>query len=84
MEACYYSKPLITFNINTGVNEINIDKYTGLVCKKIDVDSLVDATQFINQNPNKAIFYGKNAKRHFNENFSFDKMISKYKIYYLN
>ena len=84
LEACYYSKPLITFNINTGVNEINIDKYTGLVCKKIDVDSLVDATQFINQNPNKAILYGKNAKRHFNENFSFDKMISKYKIYYLN
>ncbi len=84
LEASFYSKPLITFQINTGVNEINLNNYTGLVCENINATSLINAIKKLDENFNLAITLGQNAKKHYEKNFSYDHMILKYIESYFN
>jgi len=78
LEASFFSKPLITFNLNTGVNEINIHGVTGIVCKNISILSLIEAINYLNKNTHLSINYGRQARKRCIENFSYKKMINSY------
>ncbi|MDE4949165.1 glycosyltransferase, partial [Francisella tularensis subsp. holarctica] len=62
LEASILSKTMITCEIGTGTNFVNINKQTGLVAKPNDSQDLAKKLKALWQDEQKAQEYGANAK----------------------
>ncbi|MDM8565264.1 glycosyltransferase [Candidatus Halobeggiatoa sp. HSG11] len=75
LEASYYSKPIVSCQIEgSGVTWVIKDGNTGILVPPNDVKSLASALNYLNNNPNEAMNLGIQAKNRFNEVFNINKI----------
>ena len=75
IEACMYGLPAVVSDV-VGNNEVILGDYNGRLFKQDDILSAVTFIKEISEDENLYHRFSINAKKHFVENFSFDKMIS--------
>ena len=75
IEACMYGLPAVVSDV-VGNNEVILDDYNGRLFKQDDILSAVTFIKEISEDENLYHRFSINAKKHFVDNFSFDKMIS--------
>ena len=79
-EAMYFGLPAITFNLKgSGVKEVNINKFTGLV---VDLMNIKDFYLSINKIYQRKEEYSKNASNHIKKNYMLSKMKEQLKKIY--
>jgi glycosyltransferase involved in cell wall biosynthesis len=77
LEAMAMGKPIIAYRAG-GLEEIVINGVTGILVPRGDINALVNATQFLLENPNIVRKMSKNAREIVKSKYSSDKMISEY------
>jgi glycosyltransferase involved in cell wall biosynthesis len=73
--ACY--KPIVSTNLPTGVQSVNLHGITGLVVPPGEPDALADALNLLLSNPCLCAEFGDAARRHVEQKFRADPMVSK-------
>jgi len=73
LEAAMYGKPLISFEIGSGMSEINLDGISGLSVKP-NSTSLREAMMKMWSNPELREEFGISARSHFEKNFTSENM----------
>lgn len=82
LEAQMSKLPIISCDISTGANYVNLDKVTGLIVKPSNAISLSNAMLTLNTNEELATEYGNNGFNRFKKHFSIKKTAKEYhKIY---
>lgn len=76
IEAMAHAKPTIACQ-GEGIDGIIRDKETGLLVKPEDVNSLVEAIDFLFSNPERAEEIGERAKKMVLENYTWEKAVQK-------
>lgn len=84
LEAMSFSKPLITCNVNSGMNFVNQHSVTGLVVEPSNPCALSDAINFLLNNSKISRKFGLAARSRFLELFTSEGMIASYKECYRN
>ncbi|MDC6448996.1 glycosyltransferase [Pseudomonadales bacterium] len=82
LEGAMMSKPLISANPESGSSYVNVDGLTGLVAAPNDVQSLKQAMQRLQDNPDWARQLGDNARARYEEKFTGSKMVASYAAVY--
>lgn len=83
LEGAMFGKPLISSEIGTGTTYINIHQQTGLVVPPSDPSKLLEAMDFLWDNPDIALKYGIAAEKRFKQIFTADLMTQEYaKLYH--
>lgn len=82
VEAFSFKKAAITSDIDSGMNFININKYTGLYFKNNDYDDLKDKITFLFNNEKLNRIYGINAYKRYKNLFSIEPFIKNYQNIY--
>ena len=76
-EALGFGKPAVTFTIEgSGVNYVNLNNITGLEVPNADSKAFADALIKIVSDKELTEKFSENAKKRFNDNFTFDKFKS--------
>ena len=78
LEGAMYGKPLISSEIGTGTTFININQKTGLVIPPSDPIALRTAMDQLWNDVELAAKFGSNARSHYLEHFTSEKMVSSY------
>ncbi|MDB2542381.1 glycosyltransferase [Pseudomonadales bacterium] len=78
LEGAMMSKPLISASPESGSSYVNIDGLTGLVAAPNDVQSLKQAMQSLQDNPEWGKQLGNNARKRYEEKFTGSKMVASY------
>lgn len=82
LEACMYSKAMISTELGTGTSFVNVNDETGLVIKANRTDQLVNACNFIINDPEAAKKMGQNARKRYEAKFTASIMSQNYaKLY---
>ncbi len=76
LEAMAHGKPVIACQ-GQGINDVIKDRETGVLVKTKDLNSLVEAMEFLLNNSQKAIEIGEKAKKVVLENYTWDKNVQK-------
>ena len=76
LQASLFEKPLITTETG-GLKEVCIDKQTGIIVPCHSPEKVKDAALFLKQNHLQAYSLGKNAKKHVEKLFSYDRMLDR-------
>lgn len=82
LEAQHFAKPIISCNIGTGVNSVNIHNQTGLVVEPANSDELSLAMKSLNENETLRLQFGKSGKDRMKKNFSLLKQAQEYFKFY--
>lgn len=77
LEAMAMGKPIIAYRAG-GLREIVINNVTGILVPRGDINALINATQYLLENPDIVMKMGRNAKEIVKNKYSSDKMISEY------
>lgn len=75
LEAMAFKKAIVSMNVGS-IGEI-INQKTGILIKEKDYSSFIQALNNIKNNKDKAIRYGKEAKRFVSENYNIDSYVEK-------
>ncbi len=78
LEGAMFSKPLISTEVGSGTSHVNIHGETGLVVTPGCTQSLREAMDFIYRNADKAVEFGRNARKRYEELFTGQKMGERY------
>lgn len=82
LEAMASGKPVISTNLTTGVPFVNKNSETGFVIEPKSSKALAEAINKIIKDKNLQIFFGENAKKRVQENFTIEKFSESYlKLY---
>lgn len=82
LEGAMYGKPLISTEIGTGTSYININQQTGLVVKPSCPHSLLQALNFMWENPQVTHRMGLESSKRYQQLFTADTMAERYyKLY---
>jgi O-antigen biosynthesis rhamnosyltransferase len=82
LEAAMMGKAMISTRLNTGTSLINQHDITGHEVEAGNVDALKNALKTFTMHPEKVKIYGENARKHYLEHFSLQKMLLAYKNIY--
>lgn len=82
IEAMACGKPIISTELGTGTSWINVNGETGLVVLPRDSRSLAEGIKKILENKNLAKFFGKNALKRAEEQFSLQGMLERVQAIY--
>jgi len=77
LEAMAMGKPIVAYRAG-GLREIVINGVTGILVPRGDINALIDAVQFLLENPDAAMKMGRNAKEIAKNKYGSDKMVSEY------
>ena len=77
LEAMSHAKPIIGC-LGQGVDGLIVNGETGLMVKQKDVESLVQAMDFLLDNPSKASEIGEQARKLVLENYTWEKTARKH------
>lgn len=77
LEAMAMGKPIIAYRAG-GLREIVINSVTGILVPRGDINALINATQYLLENPDVVMKMGRNAKEIVKNKYSSGKMISEY------
>jgi len=78
LEAAMHGKPMISCEIGTGTSYVNLDGVTGLTVPGADPGSLALALRALWAEPEKAAFYGEQARQRYLNLFTADAMTESY------
>lgn len=82
VEASIYAKPMISCEIGTGTSYVNLHEKTGYVVAPEDEVALADAMKKLYENPNHARELGRNARLHYESQFTASGMAERYRAVY--
>jgi rhamnosyl/mannosyltransferase len=82
VEGAMRAKPLISAEVGAGASYINLHGQTGLVIPPADPDALAQAMDLLQDNPELARTYGKNAALRYEKLFTAERMAENYLALY--